>query len=167
MPTTAKSNSSLHSDNSDASSDAKAKSRAQKHAENIEKAKSLNEDFVYAINKCVELNSEDYKKEIIDFVRNHKQPQEIKTKGPTTVYLFVPSERMAWTSKTLILNEFNEDKTTCFKFDLKCKIFVFSKTTTPDNLVINLPKFEKNTRHMPFSPKWVSFILYDYLHVIL
>ena len=61
---------------------------------------------------------------------------------------------MAWTSDTLLSNGFNEDKTTCFKFDIKSKIFVFSKRTTPDNLVINLPKFEKQyTSYAVFTQK--------------
>ena len=143
MPAAAISTISLHSDNSDASSETKAKSRTKKNAENIKTAEALNEDFVNAIDKCVELNTEDYKKETIHFSRNDKQPQEIKTETPTTVYLFIPSERMAWTSDTLISNEFHEDKTTCFRFNLKCKVLVFSKRTTADNLVINLPTFEK------------------------
>ena len=103
----------------------------------------MNEDFVYAIEECAELKSEDYDKEQIHFVKNVNLPEEIRTKTPATVYLFIPSERMAWTSDTLISNGFKEDKTTCFKFDLKCKMFVFSKRTTHGNLVINLPKFEK------------------------
>ena len=146
---------SLHSDNSDASSDAKSKSVVKKNAKNIAKAETLNEDFVYAIDNCVELNGEDYEKETIHFVRNDTLPHEIKTKTPTTVYLFIPnSVRMAWTSDTLLSNGFNEDKTTCFKFNLKSKILVFSKRTTPDNLVINLPKFEKQyTSYAVFTEK--------------
>merc|ERR1712136_103610 len=76
IPAIAKSTISLHSDNSDASSDAKAKSRTQKQAESIEKAKGLNEDFVYAIEECVELNSDDYEKEQIHFVKNVYLPHE-------------------------------------------------------------------------------------------
>ena len=144
LPATANSTISLHSDNSNASSDTKAKSVVKKNAEKIKKAETLNKDFVYAIDNCVELNGEDYEKETVHFVRNDKLPHEIKTKTPTTVYLFLPnSERMAWTSDTLHSNGFNEDKTTCFTFVLKGKMLVFSKRTSPDDLVINLPKFEK------------------------
>ena len=136
--------STISDSNSEASSGTKIQSKAAKRtAANIEKAELFHEDFEYAINKWAEQNKEDYVKHLLDIFTNQNSPFQIKTNTPKTVYIFLPSDRTAWSARTILSIGFKEDKTINLKCDLKCEILVFSNKTTTENLVINMPKVEK------------------------
>ena len=78
----------------------------------------MNEDFVDAIEECAELNSEDYEKEQIHFVKNVYLNHEIKTETPATVlfekifcklFLFIMTRENKFNSKRMT-NMTNDDK---------------------------------------------------------
>ena len=113
------------------------------HEKALQKAESLYKEFANAINNCSDLRSDDYTKHVLNMHSKQTPPIHIKIESPKSVYLFLPRNKMAWNVNTLNKLGFKEDKTSFFKFDLKVKISVFSITTTPDNLSIDMPDVEK------------------------
>ena len=100
----------------------------------------LYEVFAKAIGSCEKLHGEYYERVELELYEKGRPSSQIETQCSSDVYIFLPSERLAWDEITLALHEFHESNSEGFDFGSDCEIKAFSRRTTNDALTLTIPK---------------------------